>query len=59
VDTNEDGNFLAIIDMPARVRAGERRLVADGGSGAVAAWHVQVLGGVQDGIPAVPGFGLG
>lgn len=58
VTTNEVGSFLAIVNLPSRLRIGERRLVATAKDGAVANVTVEVLGRVTRVNPAVPGFGF-
>ena len=59
VESDESGNFLAIISIPARLRAGNRLLVASAEDGAVGTWAVQVEARVSRNIPRMPGFGLG
>lgn len=59
IDSNADGSFLAVITLPARLRTGERRLVATARDGAVANVRIDVVGQVRRINPAVPGFGLG
>ncbi len=58
VRTNGDGGFLAVVTLPARLRIGERRLVATADDGAVANVTVDVLGRLSRLNPAVPGYGL-
>lgn len=54
-----DGRFLAVLDVPAQVRGGQRRLVATGTEGAVAGADVLVRSAGSDVVPGTPGFGLG
>lgn len=54
-----DGRFLAVLDMPALVRAGERRLVAAGAEGAVAGTDILVRSAGSAVQPGSPGSGLG
>jgi hypothetical protein len=56
--TNSGGGFLAVVTLPARVRIGERRLVATAKDGAVANVSVDILGSVSRINPAVPGYGF-
>jgi hypothetical protein len=58
VTTNEGGSFLAVVSLPARLRIGERRLVATADDGAVANVTIDVLGSESRLNPAVPGFGF-
>ena len=58
VETNSGGSFLAIVTLPARLRIGERRLVATAKDGAVANVTIDVLGRVSRLNPAVPGYGF-
>lgn len=58
VTTSEDGAFLAIVRLPARLRPGAQQLVATGPPGAVAAAPLTVLGAAHR-APTVPGYGLG
>ncbi len=58
VTTNSGGSFLAIVSLPARLRLGERRLVATADDGAVANVTIEVLGSESRINPAVPGFGF-
>ena len=57
--TNEVGKFLARITLPARLRAGERRLVASSADGAVAVATITVAAPVRRWDPTLPGFGAG
>jgi hypothetical protein len=57
--TDELGTFLAVVTLPARLRVGERRLVASAGDGAVAAATITVRGRRVGPMAGVPGFGLG
>ncbi len=57
--TNEVGKFLALITLPARLRAGERRLVASSADGAVATVAITVDGPVRRLDQPLPGFGVG
>lgn len=57
--TNEVGKFLARITLPARLRAGERRLVASSADGAVATVSITIAGPVRRWDPMLPGFGVG
>jgi hypothetical protein len=59
VVANDIGSFLAIVTLPGRLRAGERRLVASSADGAVANVTVDVDGPIRSPIPRLPGFGLG
>lgn len=59
VDTNETGNFLAVVTLPGRIRIGERRIVASAPNGAVATWVIHIEGRINRIIPRLPGFGLG
>jgi Tol biopolymer transport system component len=58
VTVGADGRFLVVIDLPALVRAGERRLVATGIDGAVAGTDVLVRSAAPDVVPGTPGAGL-
>jgi hypothetical protein len=58
VTTNEVGGFLAVVSLPARLRIGERRLVATANDGAVANVTIDVQGSVSRINPAVPGYGF-
>ncbi|MFW2335828.1 MAG: choice-of-anchor D domain-containing protein [Ilumatobacter sp.] len=58
VTSNAEGSFLAIVSLPARLRIGERRLVATASDGAVANVTIDVLGSESRINPAVPGFGF-
>lgn len=58
VETNIGGGFLAIVNLPSRLRVGERRLVATAKDGAVANVTIDVLGSVSRLNPAVPGYGF-
>lgn len=58
VTSNAEGSFLAIVSLPARLRIGERRLVATVSDGAVANVTIDVLGSESWINPAVPGFGF-
>ncbi|MDW3215950.1 MAG: choice-of-anchor D domain-containing protein [Ilumatobacteraceae bacterium] len=58
VETNSGGGFLAIVNLPSRLRVGERRLVATAKDGAVANVTIDVLGSVSRLNPAVPGYGF-
>ncbi len=58
VTSNAEGSFLAIVTLPARLRIGERRLVATASDGAVANVTIDVLGSESRINPAVPGFGF-
>ena len=59
VETNGGGNFLAIVTVPARLRVGQRLLVAAAENGAVGTWAIEVQGRPNPVIPRLPGFGLG
>ena len=59
VMSNDDGSFLAIVTLPGRLRAGERRLVATSADGAVATIIVTIQAPIRRWIPGLPGFGLG
>lgn len=59
VTANEDGAFLAILTLPARLRVGERRLVASSADGAVATVTIDVDAPIRRWVPGIPGFGLG
>jgi hypothetical protein len=58
VTVGNDGRFLVVIDLPALVRSGERRLVATGTDGAVAGTDVLVRSAAPDVVPGTPGTGL-
>lgn len=58
VVSTADGSFLAIVNLPARLRIGERRLVATAKDGAVANVTIDVLGSVSRLNPAIPGYGF-
>ena len=57
--TNEVGEFLALITLPGRLRAGERRLVASSAGGAVATVTITIEAPVQRWDPMLPGYGAG
>ncbi|MEO6570004.1 MAG: choice-of-anchor D domain-containing protein [Ilumatobacteraceae bacterium] len=57
--TSPDGSFLAVLDLPARLRAGERRLVASAGQQAVVNVEVVIAARPSSEPNRVPGFGLG
>jgi hypothetical protein len=57
--TNDVGKFLAIVTLPARLRSGERRLVASSVDGAVATVTITVEGSVRPWDPTLPGSGVG
>ena len=59
VTSNEAGNFLAIVPLPARLRVGPRRLVASARDGAVANVAIEVVGSARRADPFIPGYGLG
>lgn len=59
VASNEQGNFLAIVPLPARLRVGDRRLVATARDGAVANVTVAITGPRRRTNPIIPGYGLG
>ena len=59
LQTTDAGTFLVSIVMPARIRIGPRLLVATAPGGAVDSWTIDVLGGREQTVPAVPGYGLG
>jgi len=59
VVANEIGSFLAIVTLPGRLRAGQRRLVASSAEGAVANVTIDIEGPINSPIPQLPGFGLG
>ena len=59
VTANSTGNFLAIITLPGRLRAGERRLVASSADGAVANVTIDIEGPIATFTPRLPGYGLG
>ncbi len=59
VTANEDGAFLAIVTLPGRLRAGERRLVASSAEGAVATVMVDIDAPASRWTPHLPGYGLG
>jgi hypothetical protein len=59
VEANSGGKFLAIVMVPARLRVGQRLLVAAAENGAVGTWAIEVQGRPNPVIPRLPGFGLG
>jgi len=59
VTTTSEGGFLAQLDLPALVRGGERRIVASGPDGAVAAADVIVRSRGDSIVPRTPGAGMG
>ena len=59
ITVGDDGRFLVVIDLPALLRAGDRRLVATGIDGAVAGTDVLVRSAAPDVVPGTPGAGLG
>lgn len=59
VTTDDDGAFLAVVTLPARLRAGTHRLVAWSADGAVATTELDVVGRRAGSPPLTPGYGLG
>ncbi len=59
VTANDVGSFLAVATLPARLRVGERRLVASAPGGAVAATPMTIEGRAVSTMPFLPGYGLG
>jgi hypothetical protein len=57
VKANGAGSFLEVIDLPVRVRIGERRLVATSSGNAVAATTIDVERRQTVEQPQLPGFG--
>jgi hypothetical protein len=57
--TSSAGSFLAIVTLPARVRSGDRRLVATAAGGAVATVDIRVVARAAQAVPMLPGYGLG
>ena len=59
VTSNDVGSFLAVATLPARLRVGDRRLVASSSGGAVAAAPITIEGRTVRNVPMLPGYGLG
>lgn len=59
LSTNSVGSALAIVQLPARLRAGTQRLVASAGESAIATVTIEVTSPPRRVIVPLPGLGLG
>jgi hypothetical protein len=59
VMSSPDGSLIARVRVPARARAGDRRLVLTSVDEAVAAIDVRVAARGRTTVPGLPGYGLG
>lgn len=59
VTANDVGSFLAIVQLPGRLRIGDRQLVATAADGAVATTPISIEGRFRPTVPGLPGYGLG